>query len=130
MAQTAPAEIQNANIQIGELRQIRDELRRLTTLLTRASNRRPILLYSLRHPHLSLTEPLSVALEYDGKQVIAYAHDLDLFGYGETENEALDDLRRTVADLYYTLREERASLGPMPAQVWDYLTHIIVEAES
>lgn len=69
-----------------------------------------------------------MALEYDGKQVIAYAPDLDLFGYGETENEALDDLRRTVADLYYTLREERASLGPMPAQVWDYLTHIIVES--
>jgi len=68
-----------------------------------------------------------VALEYDEGQVIACAPDLDLFGYGDTENEALDDLRRTVADLYYTLKEEHASLGPMPAQVWDYLARTIAE---
>jgi len=130
ISQPAPAEVQNADTRTAvELRQIRDELHQLTTLLTRASSRRPILLYSLRHPHLKLVEPLSVALEYDEGQVIACAPDLDLFGYGDTENEALDDLRHTVADLYYALKEERASLGPMPAQVWDYLVQTTVESQ-
>lgn len=130
MSQTVPTEAQTVSVQTAvDLRGIRDELRQLTALLTRASSRRPILLYSLRHPHLRLVGPLSVSLEYDGEQVIAHAPDLDLFGYGDTECEALDDLRCTVADLYYSLQEERESLGPMPAQVWDYLGHIIVEAE-
>jgi len=130
MSQLTTMKAQNADAQTaGDLRQIRDELRQLTMLLTRASSRRPILLYSLRHPDLRLVEPLSVSLEYDGEQVIAYAPDLDLFGYGDTESEALDDLRRTVADLYYALQEERESLGPMPARVWGYLAHIIVEPE-
>jgi hypothetical protein len=131
MSHPVSAEVQNADTQTDvELRQIRDELRQLTTLLTCASSRRPILLYSLRHPHLGLVEPLSVALEYDEGQVVAYAPDLDLFGYGDTENEALDDLRCTVADLYYTLKQERGSLGPLSARVWDYLDHVIAEAES
>ncbi|MCK4316018.1 MAG: hypothetical protein KAX24_09625 [Anaerolineae bacterium] len=130
MSQTAPTEVQTVSVQTAvDLREIRDELRQLTVLLTRASSRHPILLYSLRHPYLRLVEPLSASLEYDGEQVIAYAPDLDLFGYGDTESEALDDLRRTVTDLYYTLQGERESLGPMPAQVWDYLAHIIIEAE-
>ena len=131
MSQPVSTEVQDADTRAGvELRQIRDELRQLTTLLTCASSRRPILLYSLRHPHLGLVEPLSVALEYDEGQVVAYAPDLDLFGYGDTENEALDDLRCTVADLYYTLKQERGSLGPLSARVWDYLDHVIAEAES
>ena len=131
MSHPVSAEVQNADTQTDvELRQIRDELRQLTTLLTRASSHRPILLYSLRHPRLRLAEPLSVALEYDEEQVIACAPDLDLFGYGDTENEALDDLRCTVADLYYALKQERGSLGPMSARVWDYLDHVIAEAES
>ena len=130
MPQTALTEVQTVSVQTAiDLRGIHDELRQLTVLLTRASSRRPILLYSLRHPHLRLVEPLSVSLEYDGEQVITYAPDLDLFGYGDTESEALDDLRRTVADLYYTLQEEREFLGPMPAQVWGYLAHTIIEAE-
>jgi len=130
MPEVASAETQSVSVQAAvDLREIRDELRQLTALLTRASSRRPILLYSLRYPSLRLVEPLSVSLEYDGEQVIAHAPDLDLFGYGDTEGEALDDLRRTVVDLYYTLREDSESLGPMPAQVWDYLSHIIAESE-
>jgi hypothetical protein len=129
MSQFTSTQAQDANVQTAsDLHQIRDELRELTALLTLASSQRPVLLYSLRHPDLRLVEPLSVSLECDGEQVIAYAPDLDLFGYGDTESEALDDLRRTVADLYYTLQEEHKSLGPMPAQVWGYLSHIIIEA--
>jgi hypothetical protein len=66
-------------------------------------------------------------LEDDGAQVVASAYDLDLFGYGETEGEALDDLRHTIVDLYLTLRENVTALGPLPDRVWDYLTNIVEE---
>jgi len=86
---------------------------------------KPLLLYSLHHPQLSLKAPIAVSLEYDADQVIAYAHDLEVFGYGETEIEALSDLRRTVCDLYFELAEHCQSLEGEARSIWEYLSHIV-----
>jgi len=95
--------------------------------MKRLEGRKSILLYSLRHPRLRLREPLAVLLEHDDGQVIAQSYDLDLFGYGDTENEALEDLRQTVADLYFELKENAEGLGLLPEKVWGYLSSIISE---
>lgn len=108
------------------VREFQELLERLKEM-KRLEGRKPILLYSLRHPRLRLREPLAVLLEHDAGQVIAQSYDLDLFGYGDTENEALEDLRRTVADLYFELQENAARLGPLPEKVWGYLSDIISE---
>jgi hypothetical protein len=115
--------------QLGEeVRQMRDFLvSDLSLKLERLTRRRPLLLYSLRQPGLRLRNPIAISVEDDGDQVIAAAHDLDLFGYGETEGEALDDLRRTIVALYLTLRENSAALGILPAQIWDYLEDAVEE---
>jgi hypothetical protein len=115
--------------QLGEeVRQVRDFLvGDLARKVERLARRRPLLLYSLRQPGLRLRNPIAISLEDDGAQVIASAYDLDLFGYGETEGEALDDLRRTIVDLYFTLRENVSSLGALPVRVWEYLTDIVEE---
>jgi hypothetical protein len=86
---------------------------------------KPLLLYSLHHPVLFLQAPIAVSLEYDCDQVIAYAHDLDVFGYGETESEALNDLRRTICDLYYELQEHQDALEGEAKAIWEYLSQII-----
>ncbi len=99
----------------------------LSSRLDKLSGRRPLLLYSLRHPILRLDNPIAVSLEDDGTQVLAAAHDLDVFGYGATEGEALDDLRRAVCDLYFVLKENTHALGPMPTRVWEYLSDVVVE---
>jgi hypothetical protein len=113
-----------------EIRQVRDFLAGdLSLKMERLSRRRLLLLYSLRHPRLRLRNPIAVSLEDDGAQVIAFAYDLDLFGYGETEGEALDDLRHTIVDLYLTLRENVKTLGTLPERVWEYLADV-VEAET
>jgi hypothetical protein len=113
-----------------EIRQVRDFLAGdLSLKMERLSRRRLLLLYSLRHPRLRLRNPIAVSLEDDGSQVIAFAYDLDLFGYGETEGEALDDLRHTIVDLYLTLRENVKTLGTLPERVWEYLADV-VEAET
>ena len=93
----------------------------------RLESRKPILLYSLHQPRLRLKEPLAVLLERDNGQVIARSYDLDLFGCGDTESEALQDLRETVADLYFELKDNEGKLGPLPERVWGYLRQAINE---
>ncbi len=91
------------------------------------SQSKPVLLYSLHHPQLALTSPIAVSLEYDPDfvQVVAYAYDLNLFGYGDTELAALSDLRRTVTDLYFELRDAQEHLAGEALAIWHYLTHTI-----
>jgi len=112
----------------AEIREVRDFLSdELSPWMERVIGRRPLLLYSLRHPHLRLRNPIAAFLEDDGAQIIASAYDLDLFGYGETEGEALDDLRRTIVDLYVSLKESADTLGPLSQQVWEYLSDVVEE---
>ncbi|MFQ5794297.1 MAG: hypothetical protein ACE5JP_04515 [Candidatus Bipolaricaulia bacterium] len=88
---------------------------------------KPVLLYSLHQPDLSLTAPIAISLEYDpdADQVVAYAYDLELFGYGETELAALSDLRRTVADLYLELQESQDHLTGEALAIWRYLSQVV-----
>ena len=88
---------------------------------------KPILIYSLYNENLCLLHPISVSLDYDESVVIAYSYDLDLFGYGETESEALNNLRQTIVDLYLELRENKNNLDINARKVWNYLNNIIEE---
>jgi len=92
---------------------------------------KPVLLYSLHHPDLSLAAPIAVSLEYDPEadQVVAYAYDLNLFGYGETELAALSDLRRTAADLYFELCENQEHLAGEALAIWRYLAQVVQSAQ-
>ncbi len=89
------------------------------------NKRKPILLYSLHNPSLKLKQPLAVYLEIDSDGVIAYCYDIDVFGHGETESEALEDLRKTINDLYFELESNKDQLGVLPQKVWDYLSGIL-----
>ncbi|MDH7486709.1 MAG: hypothetical protein QHJ81_10595 [Anaerolineae bacterium] len=108
------------------VREFQELLQRLEGV-RRWESRKLILLYSLHQPRLRLKEPLAVLLERDNGQVIAQSFDLDLFGYGDTESEALEDLRQTVADLYFELKESAGGLGTLPEKVWGYLKDIVSE---
>lgn len=91
---------------------------------------KPILLYTVYDENLSLSQPVSVSLDHDEEQFIAYTYDLDLFGSGETEGEALDDLRRSIVHLYLTLKENQNNLGKHAKKVWDYLSNIVEEIKN
>ncbi len=74
-----------------------------------------------------MREPIAASLEFDAEanQVIAFAYDLNVFGYGESEWEALSDLRKTVVDLYQQLQESQDRLGSEPAAIWNYLSEVV-----
>lgn len=95
--------------------------------IEKVMEKKSILIYSLSSPLLKLKEPLAVHLEYDKEEVVAFCYDLDIFGYGESEIEALDDLRKTILDLYYELKENKDNLGILPKRIWDYLSFIVDE---
>jgi hypothetical protein len=84
----------------------------------------------LRHRSLRLVAPLYVVVEDEAEAVVASNADLDVFGYGDTEAEALEDLRDAIVETYFELREDSHRLGPHLENIWQYLDRIIFEAEN
>lgn len=60
----------------------------------------------------SFVHPLYVSLEQNGDEWLALSPDLGLVGGGESDLDALDDLRSQIGELFDSLAEMRAELGP------------------
>lgn len=59
-----------------------------------------MIIQDLRQPDLRLTVPLYVTVE-PGETIVVSHSDLDTFGYGEIENEAITDFCECVAETYW-----------------------------
>ena len=81
----------------------------------------------LGDPRLILNRPLPVVIQYGDDSVTACSYDLEDFGVGETEFEALKDLKATIVELYFTLKENQGRLGPQPEKEWVSLHSLIKE---
>ena len=75
-----------------------------------------------------LDKPLTVAVEQHGEEdFIACFYDVDVYGYGDSIPEALDDLKeRLINQLEFLLAEEkRVILGPVPQKQLEVLRYHI-----
>ncbi len=90
---------------------------------------KPIPLENLRDPRYEVMRPIPVVLEVDEGQYIATWYDADLFGYGDIEQEALDDLCESIVSLWEVLKRESAAqgLGDALAKQWAFLQKVIRE---
>ena len=79
------------------------------------------LLGSLRDGRLRVRSPLKVRFTTEGKHIITEAVELNEFGFGENLSEAIADLQRTIAELYFTLEKEQDRLGKDLQNVWAIL---------
>ena len=74
--------------------------------------------------------PINVAVENRGlNDFVACLYDIDLYGYGETVPEALDDLKSAIINQYLFLKEQTDSVelsSPLNKQL-AFLNDIIVE---
>ncbi len=70
-----------------------------------------ILFGAMPHPRLRFKQPLEVGLFAEQGSVVACAETVDEFGHGDSMGEALDDLGKTLAELFLTLEEESKRLG-------------------
>jgi len=70
-----------------------------------------VLLQFLPMKRLLLCSPLSLFIEMAADKIIVSNANLDLFGYGETESEAISDFARSFEELYFTLKENAGKLS-------------------
>ena len=81
----------------------------------------------LRDARLRMVEPFEVIIAEEDGQIVAEADELNEFGYGRNPSDAITDLQHTVAELYFTLKEDEARLGKELLNVWQTLQHKIRE---
>jgi len=89
---------------------------------------RVVSLASLEDPEFRLRIPISVVIDSSGAQVTAHAIDLEDFGVGETEYEAVDDLRRSLRETYAFLLENESELGPIMVKQLARFRDVLVPA--
>ena len=80
-----------------------------------------ILLATLSTSGFRMLQAIPAQLRYDATGVTASWEEIDEFGTGSSMSAACEDLGRTVAELYRSLREEQGNLGPDLQQVWSKL---------
>jgi hypothetical protein len=115
--------------------QTKEELRKLRFLVPGSDQsvdvskprtpRRPpdrIKLGSLSDGRLRVRRPIQVNIQRKRNAVVASWEPAGEFGYGRNTSEALDDLAKTVAELYYELQGRLPDLGPDLRKVWDVLS--------
>jgi len=86
-----------------------------------------MLLGALRDPRLRLLAPLTITFERENNDIVAYCEELEEFGFGTHLTEAIEDLQATIAELYFTLQEDRDKLSPHLNGLWDSLRQKIKE---
>jgi len=72
-----------------------------------------------------LTEPLQVTIIAEDSVFVAVSYDLNTFGYGDTEAEAIQDLRESIVEYYEDLKGDRENLGKVPQCDFEYLDRIL-----
>jgi len=86
-----------------------------------------LLLGNLNHPRLRLRQPVHVILTRDDSLLIASIPEIEEFGYGPHVTAAIEDLRRTLVELFQTLKSEQSRLGPAMVRLWSQLQVLIDE---
>lgn len=81
----------------------------------------------LADPRLTLLESLAVSIEYFEGKACAYCSELDEFSVSDDGQDPLAEIKSTIVDLYFLLRDEQKNLGPILQAKWNTLRTIIRE---
>ena len=71
---------------------------------------------SLQPEPYKLLQAIPVVIQPQEQEWIASFYDANLYASGETEQEAFDNLRSLILDVYESLAAEKDELGPEPAR--------------
>lgn len=107
-----------------QMQDVRDQLAHI-----RRGYPRQIPLENLRDPLYEVIHTIPVVLEEDEGQYLATWYDADIFGYGASEQEALDDLCESIVSLWEVLKRESSAqgLGDTLTKQWAFLQKMIRE---
>ena len=76
---------------------------------------------------LRVRGPLTLELEQEGEFYIAKCDELNEFGYGADPTSAVQDIRNTIAEFYWSLKEDQERLGPDLTNTWQRLSELVYE---
>ena len=105
--------------------------------LVKVSSERPkdipieknITILNLGHGRYIFKSPFPVNITYEDEIYIASSYDLNLFGYGESEDEALRDLCGSIIEYYEHIKANRNNVGPLLKRDWEFLSRMILDIE-
>ncbi len=86
---------------------------------------RTIFLSHLYSDRYLLTQPLPVELEFGAKEITIVSYDLNIYGVGETEDEAIDDFCLSLIETYEDIENHQNALGSYLQQIWNYLSKVV-----
>lgn len=81
------------------------------------------------HPKIRVLKPMPVDISRRSDGYVAQFKQVAEFGCGDTLSSALDDLGKTIAELFLTLTEQRQSLGPDMKRVHANLSRYVALRE-
>lgn len=87
----------------------------------------PFLLGTLRHRRFRVNTGIPVEVVRDGDTLVLCAMPLEEYGYGANFAEALEDLQRTIVELFTTLRHDEARLGPDLQRIYASLCEYVTD---
>lgn len=64
------------------------------------------------HPKIRIVRPIPIEISYEKQTVIARFRDIEEFGCGSSTSLALEDLGKTIAELFLELQAQKPKLGP------------------
>ena len=82
---------------------------------------------SLLDQGLRMSEPISLDMVREDEFYIAKYDELDEFGYGTDPISAVQDFRKTIAELYWQLKEDEERLGSDLAGTWRKLSALVYD---
>ena len=88
-----------------------------------------ITILNLGHEKYIFKSPFPVNIVIEDDIYIASSYDLNTFGYGKTEDEAIRDLCESIIEYYEHLKSNRPRLGELLQRDWDFLNRMILELE-
>ena len=88
-----------------------------------------VTILNLGHEKYFFKSPFPINIQVEDDTYIAASYDLNLFGYGESEDEALRDLCDSIVEHYEHLKSNETKLGPLLKRDWNFLSRMIEAME-
>lgn len=99
-----------------------------TSMQGAGSRHKTIFIADLADARVSLQKSLPITIESAGESVVAYSYDLEELATGQDESAAITEMKALLVESYFLLKEEQTALGPIQQQHWDFLKHVVREA--
>lgn len=84
-------------------------------------------IYELCKNKYSITTPIQIIIIEDEGEVVARIPELNLYATGDTDTEAIYELKQAIIELYEDLNKTVNKLGPLPKSWLDTLNKLIVK---